>query len=446
VTLHRVADALATAASNPDAGESVRAILRFAFAGGSVTGIAEDAPSVSDTEIADYPDVGGRDYPMSRRSIFGPYEKADSKKWRICIREKGKKDEWHAFDTEKEATAEALRLRREVQRLGGPSIDMLLTQYQAMRLADGNRPLSVKTTDTRLRFFFKPHLNQSVGTLSPPVCAALVKALETAPTRFRRPMQVTTRLNTVAEARTFLALCVEEHHLRANPLDGIRVRGKKARGKPQLMEDEAARLVATALKCAADGDEAAVAVLTVLVHGARASEVIDRKKRELDGGGRLLRITAAKTRTGIRVLRIAPWLQPLLLRQVDGKGPDDRIFPFTRQWLRLHTIRLCKLAGVPRVTPHGLRGTFASLDVEGSDILERTAGRLGHSSSTTTERHYATEDAVASGRASRVGANLEAALARLQQKKPATRTATDQADPVAGAEFNPSALSRKLFN
>jgi hypothetical protein len=45
-----------------------------------------------------------------------------------------------------------------------------------------------------------------------------------------------------------------------------------------------------------------------------------------------------------------------------------------------------------------------------------------------------------------VGANLEAALARLQQKKPATRTATDQADPVAGAEFNPSARSQKLLN
>jgi hypothetical protein len=150
-----------------------------------------------------------------------------------------------------------------------------------------------------------------------------------------------------------------------------------------------------------------------------------RRRRYRERDGSLVAGPCGRSRDAVRAAAPLRLVRPAYPEAIGAdvpaprlvaKGPDDRIFPYSRQWLRLHTIRLCKLAGVPRVTPHGLRGTFASLDVEGSDILERTAGRLGHSSSTTTERHYATEDAVAFGRASRVGANLEAALARLQQK------------------------------
>lgn len=50
--------------------------------------------------------------------------------------------------------------------------------------------------------------------------------------------------------------------------------------------------------------------------------------------------------------------------------------------------RLCTLAGVPRVTPHELRGTGATLMVENNEHLKVISERLGHSSISVTADIY----------------------------------------------------------
>jgi integrase len=50
--------------------------------------------------------------------------------------------------------------------------------------------------------------------------------------------------------------------------------------------------------------------------------------------------------------------------------------------------RVCKLAGIPRVTPHGLRGTHSSIAVEAGQTPVAVAAALGHTSPAITKAHY----------------------------------------------------------
>lgn len=95
-------------------------------------------------------------------------------------------------------------------------------------------------------------------------------------------------------------------------------------GKPQLTEDESRRFLAAALKLGSDGDAGGTAAATALLLGMRASEIADRIVRDLDSGGRILAITAAKTAAGVRRLRVPTLLQPLLQALASGKGSADR--------------------------------------------------------------------------------------------------------------------------
>jgi integrase len=68
--------------------------------------------------------------------------------------------------------------------------------------------------------------------------------------------------------------------------------------------------------------------------------------------------------------------------------------------------RCCKAAGVPVVTPHGLRGTHAKVarEVGVSGVL--LAAAMGHESEATTTEHYAGRNAVQQGAIERVTAAL----------------------------------------
>jgi len=66
-----------------------------------------------------------------------------------------------------------------------------------------------------------------------------------------------------------------------------------------------------------------------------------------------------------------------------------------RQTVLRHVRRICKAAGVPTVSPHGLRGTHASLAMTRGATGDLVASALGHELFTTTERHDVRPEAVA---------------------------------------------------
>lgn len=66
----------------------------------------------------------------------------------------------------------------------------------------------------------------------------------------------------------------------------------------------------------------------------------------------------------------------------------------TRHQVGHHVRRWCGLAGVPVVSPHGLRGTHATLATRAGATSQLVAGSLGHSSPAVTEAHYTQAEAV----------------------------------------------------
>jgi integrase len=137
--------------------------------------------------------------------------------------------------------------------------------------------------------------------------------------------------------------------------------------------------------------------------GMRASEIVTRAVRHLDGKGTLIDVTDAKTEAGERTLKLPAKLQPLLAKLANGKSPDERLFgQNTRHWV-LHSVkRCCQAAGVRIVSPHGLRGTHAKMarEVGVSGVL--LAQAMGHESESTTTEHYAGRTAVANAAIDRV--------------------------------------------
>ena len=73
-----------------------------------------------------------------------------------------------------------------------------------------------------------------------------------------------------------------------------------------------------------------------------------------------------------------------------------------------HVRRLCRLADVPVICPHSLRGLHATLALEGGATADSVAKALGHGSFAMTARHYATESSVLDAQSSRVSSALAA--------------------------------------
>ncbi|HVY39533.1 MAG TPA: site-specific integrase [Polyangia bacterium] len=361
-------------------------------------------PSLSDTRIADEPDgASTKGKPMRR--VHGPYRHHD--RWRIKIVERRTGAVTHqSFSTEEEARAAVRCLRRRLAWETGVSVADALKDYEKHLALKGNKPRTVLTTMYRLRRFFGSVGKLAVVGLTPATGQRLYDDFTQGETKRGQTMSVDSARNTLAEAKTFLGWAVTKRWARANALAEVKGVGKRRRGKPQLTVDEARRWLAVGMEMAAKED-GVVAALMALLMGMRASEIADRIVRNLDDEGRLLWITDAKTQAGIRRLRVPESLQPLLRRIAQGKQPTDRLFGAraNRQTVLRHVRRICKATGVPTVSPHGLRGTHASLAMTAGATGDLVASALGHESFTTTERHYAKPEAVAA--AQQVGALRE---------------------------------------
>jgi integrase len=125
-----------------------------------------------------------------------------------------------------------------------------------------------------------------------------------------------------------------------------------------------------------------------------AVEIVQRDVRDLDDGGRLLWIPDSKTESGKRTLEVPELLQPLLLALAKDRIGAAPLFVGrrgarpTRWWLGYHCKALCARAGVPAITPHGLRSTHGSIARRGGATGEIVATQLGHASSAITNRVY----------------------------------------------------------
>ena len=331
--------------------------------------------------------------------VSKPYKDRDRWRVRVTDLESGAMRNY-IYRTKAEALAARRKLLSEYRRPVGLPMPKALEAYQTHLETKGNvpsrgpnKPRTVETTMHRLRSVFATEI--ITGELTAPVMLELWE-------RWVPGKATDSALNVLAQCRTFLAWLIKKGWSEyPGLLAGIEVSGKRKKGKPKLTHDEAHKLIAWCLSH--PDDPGAVATAMAFLLGMRASEIVARTVRNLDGKGTLIEITDAKTEAGERTLKLPSKLQPLLAGLAAGKNPDDRLFGGqNRHWVLRSVKRCCSSAGVRIVGPHGLRGTHAKMarEVGVSGVL--LARAMGHESETTTTEHYAGRTAVANAAIDRV--------------------------------------------
>lgn len=341
-----------------------------------------------------------------RGRVHGPYQERAG--WRVvAVTHEGKRvAEVCASE------AEALRLVVDLKaELGAKdaTVTEAIDEYIAWKQVNGDRPLQVQSADTlrhRLNALFAGRFDTFVGDLSARDGEAMYEAL-------REAQANDTHRNTLAAGKAFLGWCAERGYAGGNALGEVSGRGPRSVGKEQLTTDEAQLYADKAIELARAGDLGAVAAATVLYAGIRAGECAAIVARDVDNGGRALIIPKAKTKAGVRKMIIPQWLGRLLKASA---GEGGRVFPGRdRYWVRYHVSRVCRLAGVPEITAHGMRGTHASLAVTGGASAEVVAATLGHTNIRITQRHYTKAEATDAARGRRAHGALKSRSARVPQ-------------------------------
>ena len=352
--------------------------------------------------------------------IDGPFPHHTKFRVRVVDRETGKTTR-HTYDTREQALAAIPKLRLEYRRPTGVTLAVAFEAYAGYLATERmNRASTIETTLGRVRALFR-NPQTLTDDLTKADLAKWWSTLKSTPiSKAGKLPSVDTMVGVLKQSRTFHGWMVGKGWSKPGVLDGLQALGKRHQGKPQLRIDDARTFEKTARELADRGDVGAIAALVPLYMGNRAGEVVGRRVRDLDNRGTLLHIEYAKTEAGNRPLEIPAVLQPYLAKLAKGKQGDAPLFtgdtPRAHRslealadpvaWLRRQVWRMCKLAGVPRVGPHGLRGTHSSLAAAAGATSAIIASAMGHSGSGVTERHYIKPEALENARTARVVAAL----------------------------------------
>jgi integrase len=229
------------------------------------------------------------------------------------------------------------------------------------------------------------------------------------------PRSVNMALTTMAAA---LDVAVDDGLLPANPARGPRRRMKASKPARSFLEpDQAVAMLDAAGAWKAKlpehqryGRRALLALLVLA--GPRIGEAIAADRGDFDLAGGQWRIPASKTDAGRRTVELSDYLvkelrahmaamkklgrpasakAPMFPTLTGGRHNDSNIR--TRLLDRVQEManesRSDEQAQVPRVTPHSLRRTYASLALAAGDDLAFVMGQLGHADPRMTLAVYA---------------------------------------------------------
>lgn len=355
--------------------------------------------------------------PRRGERVLGPY--ADRGNHRVIVVDEQGDRTVSVFKTE----AQAERFKEiQIAELASEdhTTETALALYKVHLVDKGNKPDSIRQTLWAIDQFF--HRSVPISLLSQKRCAKLYSELKERPLkRTQEPPSVDSHRSMLAQAKSFLVWCVEQGWLRENPCEEIEGTGKRRpRGKSlgkngtELRVKDARAWYGMAVFRAERGDQGAIAALTAMLLGMRASEITTRKVADLDDDtdqGDLLWIPCSKTAAGRRTLEVPAVLRPYLVACCAGKDRAQHIFETEggkahwRDWIRKNVRRICKLAGVPTVTAHAMRGVLATLTSERGMAGHLVAATLGHEDVRTTMTDYARPGSAQAG-ANRRGLTL----------------------------------------
>jgi integrase len=342
--------------------------------------------------------------------ICGPYQ--HRAKWRVILytpRSDGGRDRRiRSFDSRSEAETWTKGYQL-VRAAAGKTIGDAVNEYVAHLVRKGNKAGSIRTARYRLDAILDT--SKALIDLTPRLAQAYYDDL------VDEGGATDTQQGCLVAAKAFGNFLVKKLKLlRANPFEAVEPVGRPSRGKAQLSIDDARRFEEHCLAAWTErGDRSAIAAVLPLLMGLRAGEVAQLTARDVDNKGRLLRVGEAdsKTEAGRRPVRIPSQLRDPMVALADGLEPEGRLFcktdktPADRYWVSWHARRHMKAAKVRVVTAHGLRGTFATMDVLTRGDRSQTAKAMGHTTPTMTERHYIDEQAASDESIDRVSRLLD---------------------------------------
>ena len=297
-----------------------------------------------------------------------------------------------------------------------PTFHRFASEWFAMRESEGLAPSTLdairwRLTDVLLPFFQHHRLSQI--TVAEVDCYRahqvrerdrLAAARERGTDTPSRPLSNNTINRTITLLGQILDVAVEYGHIPANTARGNR-RKLKA-DKPRRPYLDAAHQVTALLDAAGELDREARAdrqhvnrrgLLAMLIFtGLRISELLALRWRDVDLAGGWLNIRGSKTAAGIRKVKIRPVLRDVLaaLKPLDA-NPDAYVFGTATGARQCATnVRnriLAKAverandrllaageAELPKLTPHALRRTFASVLYAIGDDPGIVMDELGH--------------------------------------------------------------------
>lgn len=196
-----------------------------------------------------------------------------------------------------------------------------------------------------------------------------------------------------------LADAVTDHLIPKNPAAGLKL-PKTSRKRPVYLTHQHVNALADA------AGENGTLVLTLAYTGMRWGEAIGLRVSDLDllRKRALIHENAVQSGTSIHVgtpkahkqrsIPLPEFLVPLLARQCEGKQREDLLFGEGGHVRRPHPVsgwfaKAVTESKVPRVTPHDLRHSAASLAVSAGANVKAVQRMLGHASAAMTLDLYA---------------------------------------------------------
>ena len=317
--------------------------------------------------------------------VRGPYQRRDGR-FQVDVREGDGSRRCRTFTTLADGQAYADELLATVRAVTPVTLEEAIVEYErAMKAAC--KPGTVETAMYHVRRFF-PDTGIRLRSLSPGRVKSLYQAL------VDEGLAQGTHRSYLLSARTMLNWFVSEHMLPVNPLNGVKVVGKRRHGKKQHRVDELRLWEAEAFRQAVAGRQHARVALMALYLGTRSTELTRRVVRDVDDIGRIFWIPDSKTDAGRRALDVPDVLVPILLAQCEGKEREALLFShdggkgYHRDWVRQSVHRICDDAKVPRVSAHAMRGALATIAEERGQLGHLAALHFGHTSTAVTQQAY----------------------------------------------------------
>lgn len=212
-----------------------------------------------------------------------------------------------------------------------------------------------------------------------------------------RPVSPTTRNIRLRYLKAFFNWCVAQGYLPANPTAGIRQAKEDLDNVRHVPLEDVKRLLSAPDKKTYAGLRDYCLMLVQIDTGARPGELFQVRVNDLNLEAREIRIRpeAAKTRIG-RTLPVSPYtaqaLQKFLKVRPEWWGEDVPLFATETgnalddsQWAK-RVAKHCRKAGV-KVTPYGLRHSFAIEFLKSSNDPFALQRILGHQDLAMTRRY-----------------------------------------------------------